>query len=304
MIHRKTILGAVALSAGVCGEALPATSTVEPEARYTDQRLSLRCENQTLQRCLEEVGAAAGIRFLIGEAEADRRKVSVTFADLDVPEALRRLLDGYSFVAYPDNPDNQGRWVTRVLGNPGSADTLRLIAAEPKPAPGEPKSLDEFRPLPGSYAGIDPDEARDPEAQQKLFEEAQRRRLSASVERALDALRSPYSRLHEEALDVLEGVDDPRATEALIATAQASGRTSEFRQRAAHHLWQHGASQGFRDRAVIDAFERLAGDADQGVRSFAQRVVRDWNVAMNSGAETGEASTETTMTELDGGAIP
>jgi hypothetical protein len=96
----------------------------------------------------------------------------------------------------------------------------------------------------------------------------------AILKRALDTLSSDYKHLYVEAINQMVGMDNPRATQALVEAA-STGLDAKSRAQAVEALWQHAAHLQFADATSIDALKQFAEDSDANVSKIAHRALQD-----------------------------
>jgi hypothetical protein len=81
----------------------------------------------------------------------------------------------------------------------------------------------------------------------------------------------------------LAGLDDPRATEALVAAASSdAGLDPTSRFQAVGALWQHAANLKFADTGSVNALKQLSENSDESIRSLAHQALKDMEHYQNS----------------------
>ena len=87
-------------------------------------------------------------------------------------------------------------------------------------------------------------------------------------------MNSEYLHLHAEAINQLQGIKDPRATQALMEAA-STGMDMNLRAQAVEALRQHVADRQFADAQVVSTLKRLAADSDENISSIAHQALQD-----------------------------
>jgi hypothetical protein len=95
------------------------------------------------------------------------------------------------------------------------------------------------------------------------------------LQQVLDDLSAGDPHLPTETLALLQGMDDPRATQALIAAASSDADDSQARAQALEILWRHAADLEFRDEASVNALKQLAYDGDDQTTEIARQALQD-----------------------------
>ncbi|MGH8651538.1 MAG: hypothetical protein ACREYE_04860 [Gammaproteobacteria bacterium] len=279
------LLGSL-LFTGNAGMAQVATEQNPPTAsslfvRYNKGVIDAHINNTALGDVLRELETLTGARFILNDPARASQRISVVIETMPFDQAVKRILKGFSYAIYPVADVTLLGVV--VLSTPiartrtGHSGVKPGISSLPTPTDGArvPQSLDDFQPVALEEEGSEPSsDNQDGDEAIRFAKEQERREIS--LHRALDALKSDYTHLHGEAINVLVGLDDPRAMEALVKAASRSGTiSSAFQVRIAEALWRRAADQVFANEAVVNALEQLAQDGEGHVSSIAHQALRD-----------------------------
>jgi hypothetical protein len=270
-----------------------------PSIRYDRGLIDVRTENVPLGRVLSELARQSGVQVSFADPVIARWPVSVSVGGSPLVEGIKGILNGFSYAIYrvadtsrvivlstqPD-PARTGIKTASTERRRGSltaapekrSPTTQDPAAVPfshMPGEGVPPSLEAFQPLmrgeasSGSIAevGRQVDPATELAKQQEHKE--------ALLRRALEALSSEHKPMHAEAIDQLVGMEDPRATQALVEVASNSGTAADVKSRvqAVEALWRHAADLRFSDEVSVNALKQLAEDSNSQVAKVARRAV-------------------------------
>jgi hypothetical protein len=242
--------------------------------RYDRGRIEVRAQEVPLGTVLRELARQSAGRVSFTDPAIAHWSVSVAVEGLPLVEGLKEILDGLSYAIYR----SADTWRVMVLSSPPDpASTGSQAAGTERPRLGAegPPVLEAF-----------PPPAREDEALRALAEGVQQEDSSthlarhhehqeALLHRALEALRSANPRRHAEALEHLVGMDDPRATQALVEVASTDGPAAneQVRVQAVSALWRHAADLQFRDDVAAQALRQLAEDGNSEVAEVARQAV-------------------------------
>ncbi len=250
---------------------------------------------------MQEFARKTGLQVYLSDPAIAQWPVSASVEGIPLVEGIKRILDGFSYVIYRI-ADTLGIIVLSTQPDPartgnkmGSTGFLRasLTAAPDKISPPTaqgpniaplihasdqevPQSLDEFQPITMEQGASDPmavvRQEVDPATQLAKEQEHQEMLL----QRALDALKSEHKHLHVEAIHQLQGMKDPRATQALVDIAlSGEAKDPKVQVQAVETLSRHAADLEFRDEASITALKQLAEASDTRVAEIARQALRD-----------------------------
>ncbi|MGH8534106.1 MAG: HEAT repeat domain-containing protein [Gammaproteobacteria bacterium] len=264
-----------------------------PLIEHRDGVIVANVSGVPLGKMLEELEHKAGLQAKISESLVNL-PVFAILRRASLKETLTTILDGLSYVIYPaksglvvvvlSTPPKEERRhgrsrsrpiVTQLPGNGGitqKANALETVTDRENGA--KPQTLDEFRPISmemlTATSGIE--SGNDTDASGQLL--MQQRYQEARLDRALDALGSEHKPLYKEALNDLIGIDDPRATKAIVDAALTP---TEWISRisAVETLSQHALNLQFSDRASVNALRQLVEDGDVEVRQVVRNVLTD-----------------------------
>jgi hypothetical protein len=254
---------------------------------YNNGVIDAHIDNAALGDVLRKLATHTGARFILNDPASTSQRISIVIETMPFDQAVKRILEGFSYAAIYPTADITLSSVI-VLSTPiartrigyGGVTTKiehHTYAVTPIPTNEAriPQSLDDFRPIASEEESSEPvsDDQEGDEAIRLAKEQEQR---EIFLHRALDALKSDYSHLHGEAINVLASIDDPRAMEALVKAASGSQIIGpEFQVRIAKALWQRAADHVFADEAAVNALEQLTQDGRGRVRSIARHALRD-----------------------------
>jgi hypothetical protein len=270
-----------------------------PSIRYDRGLIDAQTDNVPVGRVLSELARQSGVQVSFTDPAIAQWPVSISVEGLPLVEGIKGVLNGFSYAIYrvadtsrvivlstqPD-PTRTGIKTASTERRRGSAtaapDKRSPTTQDPAAAPlipmrgeGVPPSLDAFQPNArgdeslGSIAevGRQVDPATELAKQQEHKE--------ALLRRALDALSSEHKPMHAEAIDQLVGMEDPRATQALVEVASNSGTAADVKSRvqAVEALWRHAADLRFSDEVSANALRQFAEDSNSQVAKIARRAV-------------------------------
>jgi hypothetical protein len=250
----------------------PATGT--PSIRYDRGLLDVRAEAVPLGRVLHELVRQGVVQVSFTDPVLAHWPVSVAVAGLPVVEGIKEILAGLSY-AISRGADT---WRVIVLSpppDPASAGSTTAGQARQRSGEGVLPVLDVFQSTAGEDESFDERaeviQQEDPSPQFAQQQEHQ----EALLHHTLAVLRSENSLLHAAALEHLVGMDDPRATHALVEVASTSSPAADVQVRvqAVSALWRHAADLQFRDEVSANALQQLAADSDSQVAQVARRAV-------------------------------
>lgn len=249
--------------------------------QYVDGLLSGQAEQAPVADVLDALAAATGAEVVQRYTFQEDDRLSFAFPERPFREAIKEVLSGFNYVIGRLTQPG-GMPTILVLGRTASPPLLAAQAGEsPKPVPGKksPWDLDAFWPLSkpaGNTAGpangeADLELSLSREEREALEAELRRER----VDRAVAALNSEHRNLYAQALEDMQGLDDPRVTATLRSGALGKLASPLDATSYARALWQHAADLEFRDDASLSALEALAASDDPHVRDIATRALAD-----------------------------
>jgi hypothetical protein len=235
--------------------------------RYREGLLWADIRRAPLGEVAKALAQETGANIDIYDPAMAAQALSAHVAGVTFEPAIRAILEGYSYAYLA--PKNALPSV-HVLSTPM---TQRRSGVAVVQAPPGPQPLGASQAVPPDFGPVEAIAEEGPRQQtaQQLAKEAQEQ--EARVARAIEALRSQSEEGRRSALDRLTGIQDPRATEALITAAEASGDAAS-RTRAVEALWRHAADLLYRDDMAVSALRRLAGDSDRQVSAAAREALQ------------------------------
>jgi hypothetical protein len=231
-----------------------------------------------LGQVARELEARTQTRVILTDPESAGWRISAFVKAKSFGEGIRQILNGYSYVIYPVGAETP---VIVVLSTRRNLPTPAAIPVAYGPAHGPAPSAvpqEEIEAQAESDAELEAEalaaeEDHDADAVASLAEEQQQNEVLLT--KALAMLRSNDRQLHAQAIDQLVGINDPRATQALIRAANGTGADLRSRLQAVESLWNHAADLGFSDQASVNALRQLATDRNTDVRNIARRALVD-----------------------------
>jgi hypothetical protein len=277
-----TLLLGKVLFTGSAGIAQAATEQNPSTAsslsvHYNKGVIDAHIDNAALGDVLRVLATHTGARFILNDPTSASQRISVVIEAMPFDQAVKRILEGFSYAIYPAADVTLPSVI--VLSTPGVTTKIGHYTYATTPTPTDearaPQSLDNFRPIASEEEGSEP-LSDDQESNEAIRLAKEQERHEIFLHRALDALKSDYSHLHGEAINVLVGLDDPRAIEALVKAASGSQIIDpELQVHIAEALWRRAADHIFADEAVVNALEQLTQDGVGRVRSIARHALRD-----------------------------
>ncbi len=260
---------------------------------YEKGVIDAHIDDAALGKVLQELALKTGMQINLTDSAIANWPVSASVKGIPLVEGIKIILDGFSYVLYPvanmpvvivlsTQPDPARAEKTTTTGlqyaslpaTPTIKDTDTALFA-PTPNEGVPQSLDEFQPITMEEESLDPMAEGGQEVDPAMQSAKEQEHNEALLQRALDALKSEHKHLHWEATNQLEGMKDPRATQALIeATSSNAGKDSKARTQAVETLWRHAADLQFADETSVNALKQLAEDSDTRVAEVARQALR------------------------------
>jgi hypothetical protein len=246
------------------------------DLHYEHGLIDARIDNAPLGEVLRDLALKTGMQIHIADPVIANWPVLASVKGIPLAEGVKRILEGFSYMLYPAT---NGPVVIVLSTQPDPAKTTAAALkpaslAQPHHAISEeaPQSLDEFQPVAvgDAFFGADGEQELSPEEQLAVVQEYN----EALLKRAFDVLKSDYTHLYVEAINQIVGMDDPRATQALVE-AVSTGLDAKSRAQAVEALWQHAAHLQFADATSVDALKQLAEDSDANVSKVAHRALQD-----------------------------
>lgn len=228
-------------------------------------------QDGSLGRVMEEVAYRTGLHVVLSDPAIVDWPVRARAMGVPLREGIRHILDGFSYALYLDDRHH----VLIILSGPprphGRGEFLADVPIRPNHATvAIPTTLDEFRPpFTDEKPGVIETRATQHPGPSDSSPPEREYHREALLLRALDALESEHKQLHVEAIDQLAGLQDPRATEALIEAASSG----VHRLQAVGALAQHAAYQQDADVTSLIALEGFAEDNNPDVRDLARQVL-------------------------------
>jgi hypothetical protein len=212
-----------------------------PSIRYDRGLIDVRTEHVPLGRVLSELARQSGVQVSLADPVITQWPVSVSVVGSPLVEGIKGILNGFSYAIY------------RV------ADTSRVIVLSTQPDP--------------TRTGIRAEVGRWLDPATELAKQQERK--EALLHRALEALSLEHKPMHAEAIAQLVGMEDPRATQALVEVASNSGTAADVKSRvqAVEALWRHAADLRFSDEVSANALKQLTEDSNSQVAKIARRAV-------------------------------
>lgn len=264
--------------------------TTISQDRVTTHKLSIRYDkswinaqilNTPLGAVCRELERKTGVRFVLNDPHVATRPVSATFKGLPLREGLKKVLAGFSYAIYPD-AETGGIKINVLAGVEGSVstdpaavgstppsemDSHMPASLPPSATAGMPLSVEGFRSV-----AVEETEARS--AGKQEIQAREQEHQEALLQHLLGVLDSENPRLHTETLALLQGMDDPRATEMLVAAALDGSQDNQARVQAVEILRRHAADLEYRDEASVDALKQLAYGGDRQAAKVARQAVQ------------------------------
>lgn len=230
--------------------------------------------------------AETGARTELHDSSLARNPITADVPATPFEEAVGRILKEYSYTVrwkstgaarvtvYSAKAAESEGGAERAAERAEAADKIPKAGAALPQRP--PRSLEEFQPIPepprrarvATEKGDDGIEAVEEAAARDA---AQR---EAELKRALAALEAGSPALRHQAIEAMVGVEDPRATQALVRTAADMSEGND-RARALRALWHHAADMRFEDAEANAALQKLAEDVEPDVQRLAQEALDD-----------------------------
>lgn len=254
--------------------------------------------NQPVKHMLAAVGRFANLEIEQRYKPSDTETVSYQMNGVRLREALKKLLEDYSYLFIPAGEDNTPGKLILLDRKDGEHDPQNQIQAdivsahvqfeeqneleaarhssEKKKKVSGPRSLDDFL----SLDKLKPKLAYEPESdeQRRTREEQEAGYAEACLQRALAALESDYENLYEQALAALQRMDSPEATAALLEAAQGIySKTADLQYYAAETLSNRAADFGYSNQLANDALKQLTGSKLPAIKDVAEKALDDMN---------------------------
>lgn len=266
---------------GRCTQAESPKPTVTPflSVRYAEGSVNIKICNAPLATVLRELTLKTGLRVAFLAPDVAGLPVSASVKAKSLREGIRKILDGYSYVFFSiantpaiavlSTPPGLKTTATRLQPELPDKSSLSTENAGPISVVA-PQTLDEFQAIAVEAVFEVPGDEVDPSAQLDREQAYSQASHQALLNRALAALQSQHTQLYSEALDQLVGIEDVRATNALVERAR-HGLEESLRVQAVGSLSRHAESLKFNDRASVDALKQLTDDSNSNVSNIARR---------------------------------
>ncbi|RYU62468.1 hypothetical protein EWI61_03010 [Methylolobus aquaticus] len=233
------------------GQDQPLQPSSSPSAKLTLQydrgQVSADVADATLGQLIEELQRSVPVTIEVVDAGLLSSKITARTSPTTTDDALKVLLEGFSYVSYPQHGKTQAR--VRIVSRSGNGSSI----------PSTKAAIRESVPLQNA--------APDPTQEKKSAEKALQQDLEA-----LSAARDDKTR--RAAIERLVGNPSALATQALVDQAAGSG-SPDFRVGAVDALWRHAADREFADPEVLEGLRRLSTDPDRSVSELARRALGD-----------------------------
>jgi hypothetical protein len=254
--HILGIAGILAALAGfpAAAAAEPVKNEPSPHSRiHIEMRADLvdaRIGDASLGDVAVALSARTGLKYRLPRGLASSHRLSVDIRGLPLREALRQMLRGLSYMVYP------------------TAGGLRLIVLSAGSADSEPSSL-ESSGMPVNSRG------------------AKERGSEGRLRKAIRALAAADRVTRQEAMRSLAGLDDPRATQALIevAVTRSDRAEPESRINAVELLLERVRGENFSDAAVLETLSQLAEDSDPFIANLSRQAIQEAGAVRPADAE-------------------
>jgi len=233
------------------GQDQPLQPSSSPSAKLTLQydrgQVSADVADATLGQLIEELQRSVPVTIEVVDAGLLSSKITARTSPTTTDDALKVLLEGFSYVSYPQHGKTQAR--VRIVSRSGNGSSI----------PSTKAAIRESVPL--QNAAPDPTEGKE--------------NVEKALQRDLDALRAARDdKTRREAIERLVGNPSALATQALVDQAAGNG-SPDFRVGAVDALWRHAADREFADPEVLEGLRRLSTDPDRSVSELARRALGD-----------------------------
>lgn len=274
------------------------TSAATLDLHYDNSLVNADINNAPLGKVLRELALKSGMEINLSDPLIARGPVSVSIRAIPLEEAVQQILEGFSYALYrvsnrlvviilstQPNAIKTGlktavigvkRALLQPMPDKATSQDFNLATSTHSCSERAPQSLDEFQPITIEDVSSHPEAQGDRNAARsgRLAQEQQYK--EALLRRALDALGFEHKHLHIEAINQLAGLEDPRASEALVEVAtNSAGLDAQYRLEAVGTLWRHAQDLHYADVTSVNALKRLAEDSDKNVRRLARQALRD-----------------------------
>jgi hypothetical protein len=250
--------------------------TKQLSIQYDQGLLSARILNVPVAEMCRELVRKTGVRC-VPSPPAATLGVSAIFKGLALQEGIKKILAGCSYVIYPAgetgeleikvlNSSEDREWKDRgreewhVIGSERSEPAFQSA--------GMPQPYEESHSVEMEF---------DQEAQSVgEWNMTEHEHEEALLQNALNTLNSGDGQLRTDTLTLLQGIDDPRATELLVEAALTSKKDNQAQVRAVEILSQHAVILGYRDEASVNALKQLADDSDSQAAEVARQALEQY----------------------------
>jgi len=250
-----------------------ATSGRPFDIHYENDLIDVHVDNAPLGKVLHALALKTGVQVTLADPVIADMPVSNSVKGVSLAEGIKGLLDGFSYALYRIGAAPE---ILVLSKGPSSDHSSQATSPDDNRSHSSdeavPRSLGEFQPIMKEEEFSEPvaESEQDPAAQSAGEPE----QIEQLLNRALDAMNSEYLHLHAEAINQLQGIKDPRATQALMEAA-STGMDMNLRAQAVEALRQHVADRQFADAQVVSTLKRLAADSDENISSIAHQALQD-----------------------------
>ncbi|MGY6216948.1 HEAT repeat domain-containing protein [Methylolobus aquaticus] len=225
----------------------PASPSPRLTIQYDRGQLSADVADATLGQLIEELRRTIPVTIEVVNLGLLSTRITARTTRTNTNDALKALLEGFSYVSYPQHGKTQA--TIRIVSRADNG----LSIPSAKVANQESGQLQQAAP--------DPTEGKE--------------NAEKALQRDLDALRAARDdKTRREAIERLVGNPSALATQALVDQAAGSG-SPDFRVGAVDALWRHAADREFADPEVLEGLRRLSTDPDRSVSELARRALGD-----------------------------
>lgn len=248
--------------------------TKQLSIQYDQGLLSARILNVPVAEVCRELVLKTGVRC-VSSPPAATLAVSAIFKGLTLQEGIKKILAGCSYVIHPAG--ETGELEIKVL-NSSEDREWKDKGREEWRAIGSERSEPAFQSagMPQPYEESHAVEMEfDQEAQSVgEWDTTEHEHEEALLQNVLNTLNSADRQVYTDTLTLLQGIDDPRATELLVEAALTSKKDSQAQVRAVEILSQHAAILGYRDEASVSALKQLADGSDSQAAAIARQALQ------------------------------
>ncbi|MEE9344749.1 MAG: hypothetical protein V3U88_03990 [Methylococcales bacterium] len=224
--------------------------------QYHEGLLSAHINQTSIKRVFDELRTKLRVTVNYNDPMTADQTISTFFDTIPLKEGIKNILNGYSYIL----DVSEDEIILQVLSAP--VEAIRVKTLNKPPIAAENSAIE----LTGEDSKSDDLGYSDDE---------QEASSDALLEKAVDALHSPFPHLYANAIDELTGLQGTEASEALVDLATRNNLATETRLQVIDSLLQRIENNPSTDVIALDGLRQMAEDGDPNISKTANRVLTE-----------------------------